>query len=44
MKYFGRDQHYEIYKAKTEDEFELTLFRLLPMVQPIPASKGTILL
>ena len=44
MQYFARDQYYEIYKTKTEDNFELTLFRLLPKVKPAPAKKGTILL
>ena len=32
MQHFDRDQYYEIYKTTTEDNFELTLFRLLPKV------------
>ena len=43
MKVYGRDQHYEIYRTTTTDGFLLTLYRLLPKVQPAPAKKGTIL-
>ena len=43
MEHFDRDQYYEIYKTTTEDDFELTLFRLLPKVQPA-VKKGTVLL
>ena len=32
IQHFDRDQYYEIYKTTTEDNFELTLFRLLPKV------------
>ena len=44
MKYFERDQYYEIYKTTTEDEFVLTLFRLLPKTDTPPPKKGTVLL
>ena len=44
MKYFERDQYYEIYKTTTEDDYVLTLFRLLPKTDTPPPKKGTILL